>query len=500
MSNDARLPAHGDLSAEEFRRRGYEIIDWIADFLDHVGDRPVLSQASPGDLLAQVSPHGPEDPVAWETLLEDLDTVVMPGVTHWNHPRFLAYFANTASVPGILGAMVATALNPNGMLWRTSPSATELEQRVAGWVARWVGLPDDLFGMINDTASVSSLVSIAAAREVAPGYRRASGLRSLDQPLRLYVSEQAHSSIEKAALVLGLGHEAVVKIRTRPDYSLDPDHLAAAIADDRSAGALPFCVVATVGTTSTTSVDPVDCIADLCEREGLWLHVDAAYAGPAAMLDELRPLFAGWERADSVVLNPHKWLFTPMCSSLLYTRRPDALREAFSLVPEYLRTDVGTGDAAPGTGLPPDYMNYGVQLGRPFRSLTLWFVLSTYGRRGLERRLRDHIEVTSAMAKWVDEHPDFERLAPTPFSVVCFRYRPGAGVGASDGTQLNEVDEDPHAAANEAIMAAVNANGHTFLSHTRLRGRLALRFAIGNLRTTEADVRSAWEEVLRAAC
>jgi len=498
MSEQDRIPAHGDLSAEEFRARGHEVVDWIADYLQGVRDRPVLSRSRPGDLLARIPAEGPDKPEDWHTLMRQLDDVVMPGVTHWNHPRFLAYFANTASVPGILGAMIATALNPNGMLWRTSPAATELEQRVTGWVARWVGLPDEMFGMIQDTASVSSLVAIAAARQSIPDYRRDAGGASLSAPPRLYVSEQAHSSIEKAAVVLGLGQDAVVKIPTRADYSLDPVALSEAIAADRAAGRTPFCIVATLGTTSTTSVDPIAEMLTIARDQKIWLHVDAAYAGPAAMMPELRPHFDGWQHADSVVLNPHKWLFTPMCSSLLYTHHPDTVREAFSLVPEYLRSDVGA-TSEDTESLPPDYMNYGIQLGRPFRALTLWFVLSTYGREGLESRLRDHVEMTAELAGWIDAHPDFERLAPNPFSAVCFRYRRAAGPDTGDGVQLDSVQEDEWASDNESIMARVNAGGRAFLSHTRLRGRLTLRLAIGNLRTERDDLRVAWDEITRAA-
>jgi aromatic-L-amino-acid decarboxylase len=497
MSDPDRMPPSGDLSPEEFRRRGHEVIDWIADFLAHSRDLPVLSHVAPGDLLERIPAEGPDDPIAWNDLMRDLDATVLPGITHWNHPRFLAYFANTASAPGILGKLLATALNPNGMLWRTSPAATELEQRVTGWVARWVGLPE-MFGMINDTASTSSLVAIAAARQAVAGYRRDSGAGSLARPLRLYVSEQAHSSIEKAALVLGLGQRAVVKIPTDSGYSLDADALRVAVAADRDAGNDPFCAVATLGTTSTTSLDPVAEMAALCREEGMWLHVDAAYAGPAAIVPELRPAFSGWEDADSIVMNPHKWLFTPMCSSLFYTRRPETIREAFSLVPEYLRTDVGATPQDSGEA-PPDFMNYGIQLGRPFRALPLWFVLSTYGRRGLEARLREHVAMAAELADRIDAHPDFERLAPTPFSVVCFRHRPGAGAGTTDGRELQPVEHDEWASTNEAILAAVNAGDQTFLSHTRLRGRLTLRIAIGNLGTSRDDLEVAWREIERAA-
>ena len=503
MSSASEPSEPGDLSSEELRRRGYSAIDWIVELLASSRDLPVLARTRPGDLLAALPLQGPEEPQDWEQTLADLNDLILPGITHWNHPRFFAYFANTGSVPGIIGATLATALNPNSMLWRTSPAATELEQRVLEWLAGWLGLPTSLFGIINDTASVSTLCALAAARQLVPGYSSQEGMGSLAAPLRLYASEQAHSSIDKAALLLGLGTASVRKIPTRADYSMDPHALEAAIVSDLAAGEIPFCVVATAGTTSTTSIDPLEKIATLCARFDLWLHVDAAYGGAAAVVPDMRPRFRGWERADSIVVNPHKWLFTPMCCSVLYTRRPDDLRAAFSLVPEYLRSDVGDdrseaqGDDADGLGAAPiDFMNYGIQLGRPFRALKLWMVMNAYGRAGIEQRLRHHMELAARFASWVDEHPDFERLAPTPLSTVCFRYRPGAGRGTGDGTDLAPVPQDPHAAANEELMARVNRGGQIFLSHTRLRGRLALRLAIGNLRTTAADVQHAWQTLL----
>lgn len=491
----------GDLDAEEFRRRGYQVIDWICQYLASTRDYPVLSRSRPGEILAQLSEAGPEDATPWEETLTTLDSVLLPGITHWNHPRFFAYFANTGSAPGILGAALAAALNPNGMLWRTSPAVTELEQRVLGWVRGWLGLPNNYFGIIYDTASVSSLCALAAARQAAPGYGRDRGVAALNGRLRLYRSEQAHSSIDKAALILGLGLDSVRAVAALDDYSMDPAALEAAIKVDKDAGLLPFCVVATAGTTSTTSIDPLACVADLCEREGLWMHVDAAYGGAVAMVPDKRRLLSGWERADSIVVNPHKWLYTPMSCSLLYTTRPDTLREAFSLVPEYLRSDVGDphGAAASTDDELPDLMNYGIQLGRPFRALKLWMVLSAYGRRGIIDRLRGQLAMAADLADRIDEHVDFERLAATPLGTVCFRFRPGAGCPSGDGTSLPAVDDDPYADLNERLMATVNGEGTIFISHTRLRGRLALRMSIGNLRTTREDVDLAWRTLQDAA-
>ena len=481
-----------DLDPDEFVARGNDVMTWIARYFESARSRPVLSRAEPGDLAAALPARGPEKSRPWDDILNDLDDLIMPSMTHWNHPGFLAYFANTGSAPGVLGAALATALNPNGMLWRTSPASTELEQRVTSWMADWLGLPADQFGIINDTASTSSLVALAAARQTIPAYNRQQGMRSVG-PLRVYLSDQAHSSIDKAAVILGLGLDAVCRVPTTSDYSLDVDALRRAIAEDRERGVTPMCVVATAGTTSTTSLDPVEEILAVCEQESLWLHVDAAYGGAAAIVPELRGFFRGWERADSVVVNPHKWLFAPMCCSLLYCRRPEALADAFSLVPEYLRSDVGaTVDEADRHQ--PDLMNYGIQLGRPFRSLTLWMVMSSYGRRAMAQLVANHIEYAAELAALIDAHPDFERLAPTPLSAVCFRCRPGAG-STGDGTELEPVDEDPWEDLNDALLAAINAEGTSFLSHTRLRGRLTLRVAIGNLRTARSDVLQTWESL-----
>jgi len=486
----------GDIAPDRFRAQGHDAIEWIAGFLERCRELPVMSRSRPGDLLAALPEHGPEDPVPWEDTLAQLDQLILPGITHWNHPRFFAYFANTGSVPGILAAAIGTALNPNAMLWRTSPAATELEQRVLAWLAQWVGLPDSMFGIINDTASVSSLCALAAARQAMPEYRPEQGLRSMPKPLRIYASDQAHSSIDKAALLLGLGTDNVVKIASDSRYAMDPRYLAEAIRADRASGYLPCCVVATAGTTSSTSIDPLAPIATICSDNDIWLHVDAAYGGAAAIVPESRHLFAGWERADSIVLNPHKWLFTPMTCSVLYCSRPVALEAAFSLVPEYLRGDVGKAARTANEIEPVDFMSYGIQLGRPFRALKLWMVMRAYGRRGIEQRLRHHMQLAAEAADRIDQHPDFERLAPTPLSVVCFRLRPGAGANTGDGTTMAPIREDPYASLNEALLAAVNRSGRTFLSHTRLRGRFTLRLAIGNLRTTRDDVGQAWKCIL----
>jgi aromatic-L-amino-acid decarboxylase len=428
-------------------------------------------------------PEQAEDPdVVWQDFLE----IILPGVTHWNHPGFLAYFSITGSGPGILGELLSAALNVNGMLWRTCPSATELELEVLGWLRDACGLPEDNFGFLCDTASISSLLALAAAREAADPEIRHRGMagRADLQPFRVYASDQAHSSIAKACLTLGFGLDGFRAIPHDADYRMDAAALAAAVAEDRAAGIRPLAVVATVGTTSTTSVDPVPEIAGVCEREGLWLHVDAAYAGSAALCPELRWIFDGAERADSLVFNPHKWLFTPIDTSALYTRHPEVFRRAFSLVPEYLTTPV--------SGQVVDLMDYGVQLGRRFRALKLWWVVRCFGAEGIRRRLREHIAMASDLAAWVDAHPTFERVAPTPLSVVCFRAAPPE---TEDPAAVDEL--------NMQLMERVNATGDIYLSHTKLDTGVAIRVAIGNLGTTDDDLarcRELLEEELECLC
>jgi aromatic-L-amino-acid decarboxylase len=480
MNNDKDEPrepadALGDMSAEEFRRYGHQLIDWVADYLSHPERYSVLSQNQPGDVKRALPAAPPTAGESFDDILRDLDRVVVPGMTHWNHPAFFAYFSNTGSGPGILGELLAAAFNPNAMLWRTSPVATELEEVTLDWLRQMIGLPDTFSGVLYDTASMSSLCAIAAAREAAPAGR-----------LRLYASEQAHSSIEKSAITLGLGRGATRAIPADDEFRMNVAALEAAIAEDRADGWQPFCVVATVGTTSTTSIDPVPQVADICERERLWLHVDAAYGGSAAVLPEMKWILAGAERADSLVVNPHKWLFVPVDLSILYCRRMDMLKAAFSLVPEYLRTSEETVR---------NYMDYGPQLGRRFRALKLWFVLRYFGVEGIAERLRHHIQLAGEFAGWVDESRDFERLAPAPFSTVCFRVYPRdlrAQAGGEGSTTEVEAYLDQ---LNERMMEEVNHRGRLFLSHTKLKGKFTLRLAIGNIRTTREHVRMAWDEL-----
>lgn len=464
----------GDMPEEELRHAMAEFCDWVCRYRDRAGELPVLARVEPGEIAAKLPATAPrcgDSPSEW---LADLDRVILPGITHWNHPGFLAYFGISGSGPGILGELISAALNLNGMLWRTSPALTELEAVVLRWYREALGLPLQWFGMLTDTASTSTLVALAAAREATGLGIRDQGL-SGRPPLVMYCSEEAHSSAEKAGMVLGLGRQGVVRITTDGALRLDPGALDQAIMNDKAQGRRPFAVVATAGTTSTVAVDPVVAVGQVCRRHNLWLHVDAAYAGSAAIAPEYRWVLDGCESADSMVVNPHKWLFTPVDCSALFTARPDALRAAFSLVPEYLRAD---DDAV-------DLMDYSFQLGRRFRALKLWFVFRYFGTEGIARRVREHCRLAGQLARWIGAHSDFELLAPPALSVVCFRACPG---GASESS-LEKL--------NKGLLARVNESGRVFLSHTRVRGRYALRVAVGNLGTDEDRIREGWEIVCR---
>lgn len=472
-----------DMSPDEFRRHGHAVMDRIADYIAHPERWPVLPDIRPGMLRDQLPAEAPSSGEPMDRILADFDRLILPHTTHWNHPGFFAYFGISGSAPGILGEALTAALNVNAMLWRTGPAATELEEVTLGWLRTMTGLDPAFEGTINDTASSSTLHALAAAREADPSLRiREAGLagRSDIPPLRVYCSTEAHSSVDKAVLTLGMGLSGLRHIPINAEQEMDVAALDAAIAEDVAAGIRPIAVVATVGTTSTTAIDPVPAIADVCRRYGLWLHVDAAYGGAAAILPELRHVLHGCDRADSVVINPHKWLFVPIDCSILYTRRPDVLKRAFSLVPEYLTTT----DPAETRNL----MDYGVALGRRFRALKLWFVLRHFGTDGMQERLRHHIDMARSFAQWVDEDASFERLAPTRFSVVAFRYRP------QDGSAEERLDE-----LNMQLLQRLNESGEVFLSHTRVGGRYALRLAIGNIRTTSAHVARAWQLAKEAA-
>jgi aromatic-L-amino-acid/L-tryptophan decarboxylase len=485
-----QLHGFADMDPEAFRAAAHVVVDRIADYLAEVERYPVFPSIEPGSIRPQFPAAPPDAPETLDAILADIDRLVLPNATHWQHPGFLAYFATTASGPGILGEMLTAALGQNPMLWRTSPIGTELEGVVVDWLRQGLGLPDGFDGLLTDTASTSSLIALAAARESAGLDAAALGLAGrpdLPRP-RVYVSTETHSSIEKACMTLGLGRAAVVKVPVDEAYAMDPRALARAIVADRARGDQPMAVVATIGTTSSTSADPVAALADIAAEERLWLHVDSAYAGPVALLPDRRDLFDGWERADSIVVNPHKWLFTPLDASLLLSRRMDMLGAAFSVQPEYLRT---LDRASPVR----DYTAYQPQLGRRMRALKLWIQLRWFGLDGLRRRIARHLELAQAFAAWVDADPAWERLAPVPFSTVCFRHVP-PDLADDPGEPETAAAIDRH---NERLLDAVNRTGEVFLSHTRLREAFTIRLAIGNLRTEPRHVARAWELLRREA-
>lgn len=474
-------PALGDMSKEDFRRFGHELVDWVAEYLEHVEDLPVLAQIEPGDLKAQLPIAPPEQGEPMEQIIADVDRLIVPALTHWSHPSFFAYFATSTSAPGIFGELLSAAFDNKAMLWRTSPASTELEEVTLDWLRQMMGLDAGMTGIIYDTASVSSMHAIAAAREGVELRIREEGMSGRqDLPLlRVYVSEQAHSSIEKGVITLGLGQRALRKIPTDNQFRMNTGALAAAIEEDKANGIVPFCIVATVGTTSTSSIDPIAEIVPIGEQHALWLHVDAAYAGSAAVVPELRHILKGCERADSLAVNPHKWLFTPFDLSVLYCRHLDLLRRAFSLVPEYLRTpeqeQVRSGS------------DYGVQLGRRFRALKLWMIIRYFGHEGLAARIREHCRLASLFVSWVEADPNWELMAPLTLALVCFRACPSI-TGIDEETLNRRLD-----VLNEAIMHGVTATGKALLSHTKLNDKLTLRLSIGNIRTTEKQVRQVWE-------
>lgn len=465
----------GDMDTETFRAQGHRLIDWIADFLAHIEEFPVLARVKPGDITHRLPDHAPSQSENFDAIFDDFEKLLLPGVTHWNHPGFFAYFPSSSSGPGILAELLSAALNSQAMLWRTGPAATELEGVALGWLRDLMGLPASFEGVIYDTASISSLHALAAARHAAlPSVRQLGLAARHDVPkAAVYCSDEAHSSIEKAAILLGLGRASLRNIDTDDQLRMQTPMLRVAIEKDRRDGVIPVAVVATVGSTSTTSIDPITEIADICSGENVWLHVDAAYGGVAAILPEIRDLMRGIDRADSVVVNPHKWLFTPFDLSALYCRRMDVVRDAFSLVPTYLQT----------IEMPAvkNLMDTGIQLGRRFRALKLWAILRYFGAEGLQNRLAEHIRLARLFAEWIDGSDRFERLAPVPFSVVCFR---------ATSPNLSETQLD---AINQKLMDEVNAGGEMFISHTKIRGRFSLRLAVGNIRTTERHVQRAWE-------
>lgn len=466
------------MQSEAFRNHAHDLVDWIANYLDQTGDYPVTPQTQPGEILAQLPALAPDQPEAFEQIFADFEKIILPGMTHWQHPSFFAYFPANASPPSLLGEMLTSALAAQCMSWLTSPAATELEQRVMEWLREAIGLPKQFQGVIQDTASTATLCALLSARERESGFSiNEHGFTG--QRYRVYASIEAHSSVEKAVRIAGLGSANLVKIPVDSDFALQPQALQAAITADRQAGYTPLCVVAAWGTTGSTALDPLSEIADICEREKLWLHVDAAYAGSGLILPELQELAKGIERADSLVFNPHKWLLTHFDCSAYFVRDAAVLEQTFGLTPEYLKTAIDRQVN--------NYRDWGIQLGRRFRALKLWFVLRSYGLTELQLLLRNQISWVQELADDIDAHPDFERLAPVPLNLVCFRYKP---------EQIAEAELDK---LNAELLARLNATGQLFMTHTRLNSVYTLRLVAGQRRTQREDVRAAWEQIQTTA-
>ncbi|MEO6209460.1 MAG: pyridoxal-dependent decarboxylase [Gemmatimonadaceae bacterium] len=475
------LGALGDFSDEELRAQLHRVAEWIANYKTTIETRAIVPSVSPGEIAAGLATSAPAQGASMDEVMRELDAIIMPGIVHWGHPSFLGYFGSTSNSPALFGDMIAAALNVCAMTWRTSPAATELEGVVLAWIREMIGLPDSFMGIVYDTASVALMHALAAAREVAGSDIRKRGLvgRAELKPLRVYASDQAHSSVEKAMIVLGLGEANVVRVRCDEQYRMDVGELRRAMADDFAHGLRPMAVIATVGTTSTASIDPVAEIAEVCRAHDVWLHVDAAYGGALAMLPERRDVMAGAELADSVVVNGHKWLFVPLDFSALFTRRPEVLRSVFALTPEYLRGDAD----AKGADDVVNYMDYGIQLGRRFRALKAWMAIRSFGREGMEARIREHCRLAQLFAGFVEREPHYNIAAPVTMAVVCFRFAPPG----MDETSCNSL--------NERVVEAVNAAGNAYLTYTTLRGRRAMRIGVGNVLTAQRHIEHVWRRI-----
>jgi aromatic-L-amino-acid decarboxylase len=466
----------GDLSPEQFRLLLHQLADWTADYREKIAERPISPNAAPGEITRALSQQAPERGEPIEQILRDIDRIIVPGVVHWGHPQFMGYFGCTTTAPGILAELIAAALNVNAMTWRASPAATELESVVLEWLRQWLGLPADFRGVVYDTASISTMHALAAAREGALECVRQRGLAGRGAPmLRVYASDQAHSSLEKAAIALGLGEENVRRVPSDCEFRLDLCALRKMLADDRAQNFLPLAVIATVGTTSTASVDLVSEIAAICRAEKMWLHIDAAYGGGLALLPEAAWVKEGWDAADSLVVNPHKMLFVPFDFSALYVRRIEQLRNVFALVPEYLRGDAVAADT--------NYMDYGVQLGRRFRALKAWMVWRTFGREGIAARIRQHMHLAQLFASWVEKEPRLQLCAPVIMGVVCFA--------------PTSIDDRKTTRSCERIVEAINSSGRAYLTLTELHGQRAIRLGLGNILTTESHLAAVWQMILQ---
>jgi aromatic-L-amino-acid decarboxylase len=465
----------GDL----FRKNAHRLVDWMADYYQNLEQFPVKSQVKPGAIFSALDDAPPEGQTGFEEILADFEDHVLPGMTHWQHPKFFAYFPANASYPSLLGEMLTATLAAQCMIWETSPAAAEMEQRMMEWLRDMIGLPPVYEGVIQDTASAATLVALLTARERATDWQiRKSGFSG--QPVfTIYASVEAHSSIEKAVIIAGFGSANLRKVPVRADFTLDPEALQALIREDRAEGKMPLAVVASFGTTGVTALDPLDEVADVCEAEGLWFHVDAAYAGSALVLPEFRPRGLGMERCDSFCFNPHKWMFTHFDCTAYFVRDKEALLRTFEILPEYLKTG--------SRGQVNDYRDWGVALGRRFRALKLWFVLRSVGLEGIRERFRAHIRMAEWLESQVEASEAFEIAAPRTLNLVCFQWKP--------------VEADPNRwdALNQQLLETLNASGKMYLSHTRIHGAYTLRLVIGQTRVTQEHVEQTWAQVQETA-
>ena len=480
----------GDTPPVEFRKQLHELADWIADFRENIDRLRVAPNDKPGAIREQLSKRAPEEGEPFEKILTDVDNIIVPGMVHWSHPMFLGYFGWTSTAPGILGEMLTAPLNVNAMTWRTCPAATELETVVIDWLREWVGLPGEFDGVIYDTASVGIM---HALEEAAPETRKL-GLSDRNLPrLRIYTSDQAHSSADKAAIALGLGEENVIRVPSDDQFRMDVNSLGQSIAADRQNGFQPMAVIATVGTTSAASVDPIRDIGNVCREARIWLHIDAAYGGGFAILQEYEWMREGWELADSIVINPHKTVFVPLDFSVLYVRDLARLRRVFSLVPEYLRGDTVEAEK--------NYMDYGIQLGRRFRALKAWVIWRSLGRAGIVARLRDQIHLANLLVQWIKKDNRFELSAQPSMGVVCFRLVGDAAPSphAADPARGSAGSIDRIDRINSDIVERINASGRAYLTQTKLRGRTVMRIGLGNVLTTEEHLRKGWEIIQKTA-
>jgi len=469
------------MTPEEFRAHGHRLVDWMADYLRDVGGRRIVPEVKPGDVRRSLPPAPPDEGEPFERIVADFEQLIVPGMSHWSHPGWFGYFAANNSPPSILAEMLTATLAAQCMSWQTSPAATELEQVTMGWLAQMLALPEGFTGVIQDTASTATLVALLSARERASGFAGERLGAESGQRLRVYASAEAHSSVPKGVKLAGYGAEALRSIPADERYALRADLLDDAMARDAAVGLVPACVVATVGTTSSTAIDPLPAIAKLCRRHGAWLHVDAAWAGSAAILPELRWILDGVEQADSLVFNPHKWLLVNFDCSAYFVRDVATLLRTFTITPEFLRTAYDSDVV--------NFRDWGIQLGRRFRALKLWFVIRSYGVEGLRAMLRRHVALGQELAGWIEATPGFELMAPPSLGLVCFRHRP-AGY-APDDPRVDQLNRD--------LLARVNASGRVFLTHTTLGGRYVIRVAIGQRCTDREQVEELWDLVRRAA-